>query len=544
MKRKISIDDFCFANVWSYTRVSTKEQFINNGSIETQVKTIKKFAKQHNLKITEEFDAEYESSKRITSQSTLKELTERIKKTHHSKRPKIILIWSPSRFGRGGAEHISLFVDLRKKYNVFLYSVSTDHNTFDDRAENEFSTQLLYAQKENFNRQDTIIPGLINAITNGKKIGKTPRGYNHFGPRVKDPDKVQARQEIKLNEEGKLLKQAFQLKLYKSYTDAEIINWLDLRGMKVNKQTLCKTWRSPFYAGYITNSLIGDKLIKGHWEAIISLKEFRLLNNIIDGSSQNGIPKINGREETPLIPKFLKCYDCNVNMTSYLNKIKNVYYYKCTCCNKTINANTTIKSTNKGIHDDFLNLIDDFQVSTKLAVLIKKQLSKLIENELSGVNENKASLKKEIKELEKKFETMEYKFVTDEISKEAFEKHSKVINQKKNKLKVELENLPSKMSNLDEATNYFFQILQNPSKFYSSLDYHKKRRFQNLVFPEGLNYSIKNKEYRTSKVNDLILLTSSFSMYNKNLKNKKPIDFADGSTLVAGTGLEPVTFGL
>lgn len=147
MKRKISIDDFCHANVWSYTRVSTKDQFINNGSIETQVKTIKKFAKQHDLKITEEFDAEYESSKRITSQSTLKELTERIKKTHHSKRPKIILIWSPSRFGRGGAEHISLFVDLRKKYNVFLYSVSTDHNTFDDRAENEFSTQLLYWKK-------------------------------------------------------------------------------------------------------------------------------------------------------------------------------------------------------------------------------------------------------------------------------------------------------------------------------------------------------------------------------------------------------------
>lgn len=377
MKRKINIYDFYGANVWSYTRVSTKDQFINNGSIETQVKTIKKFATQHDLKITEEFDAEYESSKRITSQSTLKELTEKIKKTHHTKRPKIILIWSPSRFGRGGAEHISLFVDLRKKYNVYLYSVSTDHNTFDDRAENEFSTQLLYAQKENFNRQDTIIPGLINAISNGKKVGKTPRGYDHYGPRVKDPEKVQARQEIKLNEEGKLLKQAFQLKLYKSYTDAEIIGWLDVRGMKVNKQTICKTWRSPFYAGYINNALIGDKLVKGHWEPIISLKEFRMLNAILDGSPQIGIPKINGKVETPLVPKFLKCDDCDVNMTSYLNKVKNVYYYKCTCCNKTVNANSTIKALNKGIHENFLDMIDNFQVSEKLAALIKKSTIKV-----------------------------------------------------------------------------------------------------------------------------------------------------------------------
>ena len=119
MKRKININDFNSENVWSYTRVSTKDQFVNNGSIETQVKTIKKFAKENNLIISEEFDAEYESSKRIKSQSTLKELTEKIKRTHHTKRPKIILIWSPSRFGRGGAEHIGLFVDLRKKSPTF-----------------------------------------------------------------------------------------------------------------------------------------------------------------------------------------------------------------------------------------------------------------------------------------------------------------------------------------------------------------------------------------------------------------------------------------
>ena len=50
---------------------------------------------------------------------------------------------------------------------MFLYSVSTGHNTFTERSENEFSTQLLYAQKENFNRQDVIIPGMINVIEKG-----------------------------------------------------------------------------------------------------------------------------------------------------------------------------------------------------------------------------------------------------------------------------------------------------------------------------------------------------------------------------------------
>ena len=114
MKTKnLQLKDFFGTTVWSYTRVSTKEQFMNNGSIETQVNRIKNFANENGLNIAEEFDAEYESSKKINTQSTLKELINKLKKTHYSKRPKIILIWSPSRFGRAGAEHIQLFVSLR-----------------------------------------------------------------------------------------------------------------------------------------------------------------------------------------------------------------------------------------------------------------------------------------------------------------------------------------------------------------------------------------------------------------------------------------------
>lgn len=155
-------------------------------------------------------------------------------------------LWSPSRFGRAGTEHIQLFIRLRKDYNVYLYSVSTDNHTFNERAENEFSTQLLYAQKENFSRQDTVIPGLINALENGKFFGKTPKGYDNFGPRVSDPTKVQAFQQIKINSDGQYLKEAFKMKIYKSYTDSEIIKWLDSKGVKILKQTISNIWRNQF----------------------------------------------------------------------------------------------------------------------------------------------------------------------------------------------------------------------------------------------------------------------------------------------------------
>ena len=540
----LKLSDFKNAIVWSYTRVSTKDQFVNNGSIETQVNKIKNFAKENQLIITQEFDAEYESSKRINTQSTLKELMDKIKKTPVTKRPKMILIWSPSRFGRAGAEHIQLFVRLRKEYNVYLYSVSTDNHTFNERAENEFSTQLLYAQKENFSRQDTIIPGLINALENGKIFGKTPRGYDHFGPRVTDPTKVQAYQEIKINSDGQFLKEAFKMKIYKSSTDSEILKWLDSKGVKIRKQRISEIWRNQFYTGRIVNSLLDGKIIKGSWEPLITVKEYNQLQRILEGSKQFGVVKIAGKEETPLAPKFLMCSDCDDTMTSYLNKAKNIYYYKCNSCHKTVNASSSKKSLRAGLHEQFSEVLEQFNFSGQLKDLFSAQLKKIIDDEMSKLSEKKRVASTELNELKTSYDKMEYRYAINEISKDIFERQSQKINEAIIHKTKELDYFPTKISNHEKAIIFFLKIAQNPSKFYGSLDYNKKRKFQYLVFPEGFHYSIQNRKYRTSKTNALFGLTKCISVSYDSEKQKTHPQKLDGSYLVAGTGLEPVTFGL
>jgi len=67
---------------------------------------------------------------------------------------------------------------------------------------------------------------------------------------------------------------------------------------------------------------------------------------------------------------------------------------------------------------------------------------------------------------------------------------------------------------------FFFKVAQNPRQFYESLDYHSKRLFQNILFPEGFRFSMKNKECRTSKMNLIFELTSSF-LKNYNPKKQK-----------------------
>ena len=545
MKRKeYTILDFYEAIVWSYTRVSSKEQFMNNGSIRSQVKRIKTFAEKHHLIISKEFDAEYESSKRINTQKTLNELINAIKNTPQNKRPKIILIWSASRFGRDGANHIGLFVSLRQKYNVFLYCVSTGHNTFTDRDTHEFSVQLLQAQKENFNRQDVIIPGMKDAIEKGTFLGKSPRGYDHFGPRVTDPRKVQAKQEIKLNNEGLLIKEAYKLKLYKNYTDKEILDWLLLEGLHMPKQSLNAMWSKLFYTGYFTNSLVPGVEIKGHWEPIITKKEYKLLQGKLSNSNQVGIPKINGKTDTPLVPKFLICDDCDNTMTSYFNKRKEIYYYKCGKCNKTANANTRTKSLNHGLNQQFTDAIDSFKFSKSLHQLFSKQLEKIIDVEMSDLSEKKRILKNEISVLQKDYDDMEYRFALGKISNVIFDKHGSKLKAQIEEKTKQLLNLPSKKSNHQKLLKKFFKIAKNPSEFYKSLNYNDKRVFQNIMFPEGFKFSLKNKECRTSKVNMIFDLTNSFKDDYIIKKEKTQIQNVLESRLVAGTGLEPVTFGL
>ena len=105
-------------------------------------------------------------------------------------------------------------------------------------------------------------------------------------------------------------------------------------------------------------------------------------------------------------------------------------------------------------------------------------------------------------------------------------------------------NEPTKMSNHKKLIKQFLKIADNPYKYWESLQYNDKRTFQNILFPEGFRLSLKNKECRTPKLNLMLELTNCFSDAYSSKKQKTQKLLAFESRLVAGTGLEPVTFGL
>ena len=527
--------------VWTYTRVSSKDQFQNNASISTQTQEIRAFASSNNLIIEQEYNAKYESSKTFGNQKMLLQLKEAIRKTRPNKRPKLILFWSVSRVGRAGAAHISFMMELKRDYGVIIYCVSDGYSTHDDRAEYAISTALLHAQWENINRSDAITPGIKNYVQRGYHLGRAPRGYYKKGPLVTNPEHVQAKQEVLLNDEGRALKEAFKMKIHDGATDREIIDFMAKKGYSIPPQTLCKMWKNPFYAGIYKNKHIIDPNAKGPWEPIITLKEYELLQGRLDGSFLAGVPKFKGKEATPLIPQFLRCDECAHNMTSYFNKKTQSYYYKCNSCNKTANADTTPKSLRPGIHERFRDLLDGFHLDPKLYNVFKLQLEKSLDQSLGRFESKRREVLDEIQLKNTHLERIEHNFVIGEITKAMYEKHTQAILSEVAGFEEKLESMPSKKSNQEIMDAKLMEVLKNPRQFYDSLNGKQKRAFQKLVFPEGLRYSMKKQEYLTSEMHLLFDITGCFIESWEANKNKTQRQNAFESRLVELAGIEPAS---
>ncbi len=105
-------------------------------------------------------------------------------------------------------------------------------------------------------------------------------------------------------------------------------------------------------------------------------------------------------------------------------------------------------------------------------------------------------------------------------------------------------NLVLTISNLDKKIDKCIEITQDMIDYwtYSSTDI--KVRIQKLVFPSGFVIDPIKREYRTSEINSVFTLISSIMIGGGYKRKNASTISSDASCLVAGTGLEPVTFGL
>ena len=528
--------------VWVYTRVSSKEQFNLNGSLDTQKQKSIEYAQEKNLDIVKYFGGTYESAKGDFTRKEFKKLIDEIRRTKN--KPFAILIYKINRFSRSGGEAQGLVHELVYKHGVHLIETLSEKNTLTERGCLEILDLLKKAKEDNLDRLEITIPGMQKALRNGKKLGSTPRGYDHYGPKVKKYEFVRPVQQILLNEEGKILRQAWILK--KTGTpDNLIIQHLKTLGMIISKQTLSSMWRNPFYCGILVNSMINEPVM-GNWEPIVSMEDFKHINDVLEGKGLSGYTQIKNDENRPL-QSYLFCGICGGKMTGYKSSQKNIHYYKCQtkgCGCKDMNALTGKKTITKGLNLLFEELLEKITLKGELIPHFKKQIRSILEMSEKHKVEQRKKVESEIKYQTSQLNSLLNKFLDDLIDNTIYQSKKMEIDNKLSELNQKLQELNVDLSNLDNKLDKAVKILGNISKIWGYGSIGVKQKIQNLIFPNGIVIDPKNREYRTSNIQVIFQIILDLTRDTEGQKKDSPINLTDESSLVAGTRLERAAFGL
>lgn len=526
--------------VWVYTRVSSKDQE-SNKSLQTQEEGASQLAEIRRFIIAKKFGGTYESA---SGDFTRKEFTKLFNEVKSAKqKPYAILINTISRFSRSGGGAIALAYQLVDQLGVHLIEVATRKSTETEDGKLEIYRGLIAARQENIDRLRITLPGMKKFLQEGNWLGTVPRGYDHYGPRVKG-GKYSPVQRITLNNEGRLLRYAWQWKL-QGERDYIIKVKLENIGLNhITKQFLSCMWRNPFYCGVCTNRILDGQVVNGNWEKMISQKDFLLVQEIISGKPQ-GYNQDKANPYRPLTA-FIKCSICGGKFAGYEVKKKGVHYYKCqNCKGVSINAYTTQHSKKTGAHDLFVKHLEGFTLDPLLSSLFKSQLKltyQALNNE--GVEES-VHLKKELTVLNTNLRNLNMRYATDIDFDKGIYRDMKVdFESRIDLITTELQKSQPTLSNLEKYIEISESVAANISKYWHSGNLETKKRIQELVFKEGVSLDVKNRVYLTKSTNCIFELSAGLTTDSSKGKEKRQVKKYLPSPVVAGARLELTTFGL
>lgn len=171
-----------------WTRVSTKFQEENGGSLDYQRSLCEQYAKSHGMEIKGYYGGRHESAR--TPGPMIKGMITAVKK---DKSIKYILVSEFDRFSRNSGQALNIFNDLTD-CGVVIVAAKTGQDTRDKNGFLMASIGLALAQWDNANRVDKFVSGRRDCLLKGVWVEKAPMGYYKEG-KSKNTVAVSMRQE-------------------------------------------------------------------------------------------------------------------------------------------------------------------------------------------------------------------------------------------------------------------------------------------------------------------------------------------------------------
>jgi site-specific DNA recombinase len=513
-------------NAVIYTRVSDSSQE-HNTSLESQKLRCEEYAAYKGLNVIGHFGGTYESAKT----DDRKQFNEMLKFVKESRNVAYIIVYSYERFSRSGVSGAKIVQDLLMEYGVKTLASSQDLDPTTAAGQLQQNMLFMFGKMDNDMRRDKTTSGMRELLRKGYFPYNPPIGYtNLVKGRAVD-------HKIVVNEEGKLLRKAFQWKANENMANAEIVRRLRTLGLKTNEKTLGYVLANPFYCGIIVSQLVPGEIIEGRHEAMVSKEMFLKVNNIVFENRSHPVSHNEVDENMPL-KRFMKCGKCDTPMTGYLVRKKGLYYYKC-----RVKGCATNKSA-KSAHEHFKSLLSVFEVDPDIAELIGEGLHLIFQAAFAEQFDNARLLKAKITETEEHIKTIKKRFAIGLIDNALYAEFLGEYTDEQGKLQKELAKIAMESSNLENSVKFAIEACHRPVHTWENATIDQRMRMQNQFFPEGVIYDSQTGAVRTRRINTGIVIIPEVAKILEGKKNGEPINIDQFSKLVIRLGFEPRTHTL
>lgn len=253
-------------NAVIYTRVSTKMQAESNQSLATQEKYCVEYAQKHQFNVVKHFGGTYESAK-TDERKEFKAMLDFIKKS--KERITHIIIYSYDRFSRSGIDAAALAKELAGA-GVHIIAATQPVDTSTSSGKLQQNIQLIFSEYDNNVRREKCVAGMKEFLKEGYRAGKAPFGYMHLHSTE--------RQKIVFDEpKAAIIRKAFELR-GQGTPIQQIADHCKAMGHYIDPKRLSEMLMNVFYCGYIKSAILGDEIVKGKHEPLVSVELFQKIN--------------------------------------------------------------------------------------------------------------------------------------------------------------------------------------------------------------------------------------------------------------------------
>ncbi len=509
----------------AYTRVSTDDQ-VKGTSLDSQKEACLKHAETlgTELLLKNIFQEEGVSAKLIDRPELAKLLDYCAK---HKGEITHCIVWKVDRLARKSEYHHIIKAQLAK-YGVKLVSVTEPIG--DDPMGNLMDGMLAaWAQFDNEIR--------LVRTTGGMKKRTQQGGWPHdaqYG--YKKTRTATGISSIEPNEDAPLQTKFLEEFATGAYT-VEQARYLaydmgirDKKGNMFRWQTIENRLKNPIYAGFVRSKYTDGQMIRGAHKALISEKTHFKICAILAGDIKNYSKQ--AETDWPLRGGFLQ-HTCGRAMTGGVTTGRPLSgsRYSCMGCRARILLKPVSKRREL-VHSEFLEVMRNVRPTEGTQRLFRELVLRIWNDEFKDALSVAGKIDNELAELKSKKSRIIDLFIDGKLTEN--EKRDKIQQVEQEIAKQSLQRIDADkyVSEKEQIIDGALLFMSDPSSFWNLANLALKKRIQDLIFPVGLVYDCADG-FRTPT------LGKSYQLITELTENNGEI-----STLVAATGIEPVTSSL